>query len=516
VPPVKDAARDSSAAPATASITVGAAPLVLDDIVRIARERASVAFADAARARVEAARAFVLQQASGPTPVYGLNSALGANTGARLAAADLADYQRRAVRARAVGVGPRYGVPTVRAMLAARLAGMAAGGSGVSSAVVDGLLALLNRGVHPCVPRHGSIGAADLPQLAHLALPLIGEGEADFDGARLPGAEALARAGLQPVTLGPKDGLALVSANAATLGRAALALHDARTLAMHWIATVALSFEGFRANPSILDPRAIAARAAPGQAEVAADLRALLDEGTLTPATARRVQDPLSFRVVAPVHGAGRWMLGEAIRILEMEINCAADSPLVAPDGALLSNGNFQMPALALALDALAIALAQMASLAAGRVLRFMSPALTDLPLQLTLRGPAHSGFATLQKTTVALLADIRHRANPASLDFLPVSESVEDHATMTLATVEKLMETLDRVRYLIAIEQVVAAQAIDLRGLRGTDLGRGARALHRAIRAEVTILDEDRPLGPDIERRARSICALTADDERA
>jgi hypothetical protein len=171
----------------------------------------------------------------------------------------------------------------------------------------------------------------------------------------------------------------------------------------------------------VLDPRVIAARAAPGQADVASRLSSLLAGGTLDVATARRVQDPLSFRVVAPVHGAGAWMLGEAIRIVEIELNSAADSPLVAADGALLSNGNFQMPALAVALDALAIALTQMASLAAGRIQRFMSPGLTDLPLQLTRHGPAHSGFATLQKTTVALLADIRHRANPASLDFLPV-----------------------------------------------------------------------------------------------
>jgi histidine ammonia-lyase len=500
---------------AGASIRIGAAPLAPDDIVPNARDRAKVVLDDEARARLVVARGFVERQATGAA-VYGLNSALGANTGQPLAPGDLAEYQRRAVRARAVGVGPRYGVPTVRAMLAARITGMAAGGSGVSPPVVDALVALLNRGVHPCVPRHGSIGAADLPQLAHLALPLIGEGEAEIDGACVSGAEALARAGLAAVSLGPKDGLALVSASAATLGRAALVLHDARTIAARWLETNALSFEGFRANVSVLDARAIDARPAPGQADVAARLRGLLDASSLSAATARRVQDPLSFRVVAPVHGAGAWMLGEAIGIVEMELNSAADSPLVSRDGALLSNGNFQMPALALALDALAIALAQMASLAAGRVLRFMSPALTELPLQLTRHGPAHSGFATLQKTTVALLADVRHRANPASLDFLPVSESVEDHATMTPATVEKLAETLERLRFLIAIEQLVAAQAVDLRGLPVQQLGTGPRALYDAVRADVAPLDEDRPLGPDVERRARGVCRLTTDDEAA
>lgn len=503
----------SSASPV---VTIGAAPLVLDDVVAIARERAPVALADVARDRLAAARAAVLREARGPVAVYGVNSALGANTGQPLAAADLSAYQARAVRARAVAVGPRYGRATVRAMLAARIAGMAAGGSGVSPAVVDALVALLARGVHPCVPRHGSIGAADLPQLAHLALPLLGEGEAEIDGEVMSGAAALARAGLAPVALGPKDGLALVSANAATIGRAALVLHDARTLLARWLETVALSFEGFRANVSVLDPRVVAARPAPGQADVADRLSRLLAGGTLSLATARRVQDPLSFRVVAPVHGAGAWMLGEAIRIVEMELNAAADSPLVAGDGALLSNGNFQMPALAVALDALAIALAQMASLAAGRIQRFMSPALTGLPLQLTRHGPAHSGFATLQKTTVALLASVRHRANPASLDFLPVSEGVEDHATMTLACVEKLAEALERVRYLVAIERIVAAQAIDLRGLAAGELGPPSRALHASLRALVPVLDDDRPLGPDVERCAHAVCRLTTDDEPA
>jgi len=516
--------RDAADVPGTSSVqaslppvvTIGAAPLVLDDVVAIARDRAPVVLADAARERLAAARAAVEREARGPVTVYGLNSALGANTGQPVAPADLAAYQARAVRARAVAVGARYGRATVRAMLVARIAGMAAGGSGVSPTVVEALVALLERGVHPCVPRHGSIGAADLPQLAHLALPLLGEGDAEVDGEVMTGAAALARAGLVPIALGPKDGLALVSANAATIGRAALVLHDARTLLAHWLETVALSFEGFRANVSVLDPRVVAARPAPGQADVADRLSRLLAGGTLSVATARRVQDPLSFRVVAPVHGAGAWMLGEAIRIVEMELNAAADSPLVAGDGALLSNGNFQMPALAVALDALAIALAQMASLAAGRIQRFMSPALTDLPLQLTRHGPAHSGFATLQKTAVALVADIRHRANPASLDFLPVSEGVEDHATMTLACVEKVAEALERVRYLVAIERIVAAQAIDLRSLPPGDLGPHARALHSSIRTIVAVLDEDRPLGPDVERCARAVCRLTTDDETA
>lgn len=484
-------------------VCVGAAPLRIADVVAIARG-ATVTLDAAALARVRAARAVVDRLAQGDTPIYGLNSALGANTGAPVRTDDLADYQARAVRARAVGIGPPYPATSVRAILAARVAGMAEGGSGVSAAVLEALVALLNAGVHPRVPRIGSIGAADLPQLSHLALPLIGEGEAEYRGAVLPGAEALARTGLAPVALGAKDGLALVSANAAAIGRAALVLHDARALFDAWLVTIALAFEGFAANLSPLDPRAVQARPAPGQVEVAAQLRALLAHGALPGAGPRRVQDPLSFRVVAQVHGAGLWMLEESERAVELELGSAADSPLVvAQDGVMLSNGNFDAAALTLALQALALALAGMANLAAGRVLRMMAPTLSGLPLQLTRHGPAHSGFATLQKTTTVLAARIRRGAQPAALDGLPVSESTEDHAPMTLCVVDALAAQLDDVRRLIAVEQVVAAQAIDLRGVPPSALGAALREPYARLRACVAALDEDRPLGPAVDRVA-------------
>jgi histidine ammonia-lyase len=387
---------------------------------------------------------------------------------------------------------------------------MAAGGSGVTQQVLDTLVEMINRGVHPVVPRLGSIGVADLPQLAHLALPLIGEGVAEFDGHVLPGAEALRRAGLAAVALGPKDGLALISANAATIGRAALVVDDALRLAAVWRSAIALSLEGFRANLSPLDERAAAARPAPGQIEFAAQLRALLDGSALAaPGAARRVQDPLSFRVVAQVQGSLQATLANVREQVETELDSAAESPLViAADGVMLSNGNFHVPALALAFDAAAIALAQSASLAAGRVIRFMSPELTGLPLQLTRHGPAHSGFATLQKTLTALWSEIRLRANPGSLDFLPVSEGVEDHAPMSLGTVEKFSEMLERIRYAVAIELLVAAQAVDLRELDARMLGAGARAAYAQVRAIVPMLDHDRPLGADVDAIAARIAA--------
>jgi histidine ammonia-lyase len=216
------------------------------------------------------------------------------------------------------------------------------------------------------------------------------------------------------------------------------------------------------------------------------------------------VQDPISLRCVAQVHGAAQWVLDEGVAQVECELNSAADSPLVV-DGTMLSNGNFHVPALALAIDALAIALAHVTLAAVERAIKFMSPAFTDLPLQLTRHGPAQSGFATSQKTLTALASEIRLRANPASVDFLPVSERVEDHATMALGGVEKLAEAIERARYVAAIEWVIAAQAVDLRDFGEEGMGHGARAMQRALRAHVTVLDDDRPLGPDFE----SACAL-------
>lgn len=490
------------------TLQVGEKWLDLNDLLRVAVGGEAVSLSPLARQRIEDARAVVLQLASSGQAIYGLNSALGANSDKALAPTDLEDYQRRAVRARAVAVGPAYDTASVRAMQFVRIAGMARAGSGVSPAVLDACIALLNHKVHPVVPRYGSVGSADLPQLSHLALPLFGEGEAEFEGTVLPASEALARAGLSPVVLGAKDGLALISSNAATTARAAMVLHDVNTSLDAWLTAVALGFEGFRANLSPLHPEAVAARPAAGQVHAGNQLRKLLSGSTLLgPIAARRIQDPISMRVVPQVHGAARDMLENACTQVKVELNSAADSPLVlTEERQMLSNGNFHLPALALALDACAIGLAQASSMSVARCQRFMSPAQTDLPLQLTRHGPAHSGFAAVQKTLNALWADIRLRANPGSLDFMAMSEAQEDHACMAMGVAEKLGDMVERVRYLIAIELLIAAQAVDLRGLDLADLGEGTRRTYHQVRTLVPMLDEDRPLGPDIDRVQRAV----------
>ncbi|MDQ2962541.1 MAG: histidine ammonia-lyase [Pseudomonadota bacterium] len=490
--------------------------VTLTDVLRVARGGVHVTLDPAARERIRAARETVDRLAQSDEAIYGLTTALGANTGRRIPAGELAAYQEHAVRARAVGVGPPLAADAVRAIMFARLAGMAVGGSGISPAVFDALLAMLNAGVHPVVPSKGSIGVADLAPLSHMALPLLAEGTAEYRGEILPAVEALARAGLAPVALNAKDGLALISSNAASVGCAALALQDATAALDALNVAAALSFEGFRANLSPLDPRVQAARPAPGQCQVAARLIALLDGSALwTRGAARRVQDPVSFRCVTQVHGAAFAAACSAREQIELELNSAAESPLVLPDtGEMLSNGNFHVPGLALAFDALGIGLSQAAAISVERCLRLFSPAFSDLPLQLTRHGPMHSGFATVQKTLTALYSEIRHAANPASLDFLPVSEAVEDHAPMTPLAIAKSVVIAGNLRYLAAIELLAAAQAVDLRGLAPGALGQGAKVAYDAVRKAVTALDSDRPIGPDIEVIERLVARGAIDNQ--
>jgi histidine ammonia-lyase len=372
--------------------------------------------------------------------------------------------------------------------------------------VVAAWIALLNAGVHPVVPRQGSLGAGDLAPLSHAALPLLGLGEAEFEGAVLPGAEALRRAGLAPVGFGPRDGHGLIAHNAASVGLAALAVLDAGRLLDAVDAAAMLSLEAYRGNPSPLDPRCLAARAAPGQAEAAERLTRLLAGSALRQAgVPRRLQDPLSFRCIAPVHGAGRVALAAARAAVEVELDAAAENPvLVAGDGVFLSNANFDLTALALALEGLGLALAQVAVLAAQRMMQLMSPASAELPRFLTRHRGTHAGFAAVQKTLAVLEAEIRHLANPVTLAPLAVADGVEDYAPMTFRVAEKTGEIVGRLRHLAAAEFMIAAQGVDLRG--DVRLGPPLQAIYDRVRAQIAPLDDDRPLGPEIEALAEAV----------
>ena len=492
------------------AITLTGSDLSGADIVAVAREGAAVGLDPGVAERLDAARQAVAESLARGEPVYGLTTGLGANVGLRLDAADIAAFQERILIGRAVSIGPGMPAEIVRAALLVRANGLARGGAGASLAVLEGLVALLNCRIHPHVPEIGSIGAADLTPMAHLTLPLIGRGEVELDGAIMPAMAALQRRGLAPVVLEPKDGLALLNSNAPSIGHAALLLADAADLIDVATLAASLSFEGFQANPSPVLAEVAAARPGPGQERAAARLRDFLGESLLwQPGGARAVQDPLSFRCVAPVHGAALAALDFAREALLPELNAAADNPLVLADGRIVSTGNFHTGALALAFDTLALALVPVADISAGRAMKLMLPESSGLPKFLTPVGGNRAGFAPVQKTIAALCAECRYHANPASLDFTPVANGVEDHSPQTPLVLRKAGTLLGALRHLLAIELMVAAQAIDLRP--PSRLGAATAAAYAAIRARVPRLDEDRVLGPEIELLAGVAEAILA-----
>ncbi|MGO9819536.1 MAG: HAL/PAL/TAL family ammonia-lyase [Solirubrobacteraceae bacterium] len=473
-------------------------------VAAIARDHAPVEIDPAARARIKQAHAVVELAVSEGRPVYGVTTGLGSRVVDRVDADDAAAYSLRTLRGRAMAVGEPLERELTRATVAVRLNGLCAGGSGAGIAVADGLVALLNAGVHPRVPRSGSVGAADLCMLAHIGLVLIGEGEAELAGEQLSGAAALSRAGLEPVKLGAKDGLAICSSSAVSSGVAALALVDGEACLQAAQVSAALAMEGFRANLSPIDERVVDARPAPGQSWSAAGLRRLLAGGELTqPGAARRLQDPLSFRCASQIHGSLRVALDLLAATLAPELNGAGDNPLVlSADEEILSNGNFHVPALALALDAAAIAAAQVAAAVCERPARLRTERLSGLPPGLTSGGPAHAGVAPLHKAAQALTLEIRHLAAPVAIHSTVGADGVEDDSTGATQGALRLNEQLAKLRLLIAIELLVAAQAVEL--VSAERLGRGTAAAQHCVREHVDPLIEDRPLGIEVERLAR------------
>jgi histidine ammonia-lyase len=437
-------------------------------------------------------------------------------------------YPLRTIRGRATGVGEPLARELVRAAIAVRVNGLCTGGSGARPTLADGLTALLNAGVHPAIPRSGSIGASDLCLMAHVGLALIGEGRAELQGEWMDTGEALARSGLGAVPLGPRDGLAICSSSAITIGAATLALRDARACLEGAQVSAALSMEGFRASLTPLDPRVVAARPAPGQAWAAAGLRALLEGSQIIGVDrSRRLQDPLSFRCASQIHGALHTALDGLEAALEPELSGAADNPLVLPqdraerDGGtepeILSTGNFSSPALALALDVTAIACAQVAHAISERQARLKETRLSGLPSNLVEvdsgRGASGSGVAPLSKTAAALVLEIGHLAAPVSILQAVTADGVEDDMTGALQGALRLREQVVRLRLLVALELLVAAQAVDIahpaqttNGLEGAPLGVGTGAAHRAVRELIPTLREDRALGPEVERLERHL----------
>jgi histidine ammonia-lyase len=481
--------------------------LTLDALARVLREpRTPVALTPAAAARVGASRRLVDAIVAEARVVYGVTTGFGRLSDVTIAPAKVRDLQRNLVRSHCAGTGEPLSACESRLLILLRANALAKGFSGVRLETLEALLALFNAEVVPVIPEKGSVGASgDLAPLAHLAAVLIGEGEAVVGGARMAGGEALRRTGLAPVVLEAKEGLSLVNGTQMMTAIGAKAAIEAGLLAKQADLIAAMSIDALLGTDVAFDPRIHAARGHPGQSRSAANLRALIRASEIRESHrgphCHKVQDPYSLRCAPQVHGAARDALDYVDGVLARELNAATDNPLVfAAEGDVLSGGNFHGEPVALALDMLAIALAELGGISERRLERLVNPDYSGLPPFLVGGEQGlNSGFMMAQVTAAALVSENKVLAHPASVDSIPTSAGFEDHVSMGVTAARKAREVLRNVETVAAIELLAAAQALEFR--RPLRTSPPLEAVRAALREVVPPLGEDRALAPDIER---------------
>jgi histidine ammonia-lyase len=476
--------------------------LTLADLVAIAHDGAPVAISSEARARVHAARDVVDEFAERDTPTYGINTGFGNFAEVKIPHDSLSELQVNLLRSHAAGVGEPLPVPVVRAAMALRANVLAKGFSGIRVETLALLVELLNRRVHPFVPSRGSVGASgDLAPLAHIALVLIGEGEVNDGTTRVDGRTALTHAGLQPVRLGPKEGLALINGTQPSAALLGLACAAADRLTRVADIAAAMSIDGLQGSTRPFDARIHAERRLEGQSMSAANLRTLLAGSGINAAHANcgRVQDAYSMRCAPQVHGAAREACRFARAVFAAEANAATDNPMVFADTRdILSGGNFHGAPVSVACDLLCIGITQLATISERRSDRLVNPALSGLPAFLTRHGGLHSGLMMAQVTAAALTSELKTCAHPASVDTIPTSGNKEDHVSMSMSAALKAVRAVELATRVIAIETLCASQALDL--LKPLTTSVPLARVHDFIRTRVPTLDDDRPPARDIE----------------
>lgn len=442
-------------------------------------------------------------------PVYGINTGFGKLASVRIEAADLATLQRNIVLSHAAGVGDPMPLPVARLMMTLKLASLARGASGVAPATVELLEAMLAKGLIPVVPAQGSVGASgDLAPLAHMTAAMIGVGEIFVDGARTPATKALTDAGLAPLVLGPKEGLALLNGTQFSCAYALAGLFQAERLYRSGLVTGVLSTEAAKGSDAPFDPRIHALRGHRGQIETADALRRLM-EGSEIRASHRiddlRVQDPYCLRCQPQVMGAVLDLLRQAATTLITEANGVSDNPLIFADtDEALSGGNFHAEPVAFAADMIALALCEIGSIAERRVAMLVDPALSGLPAFLTPKPGLNSGFMIPQVTAAALVSENKQRAYPASVDSIPTSANQEDHVSMAAHGARRLLAMAENVKNVLGVEYLAAAQGCDFHApLKSSETLEAARTL---LRAAVPRLDDDRHFHPDMAAASKLV----------
>jgi histidine ammonia-lyase len=458
---------------------------------------------------VEAAADVVERAARGGAPVYGINTGFGKLATVRIAPDQIEELQRRLVLSHMCGLGPALPDPVVRLVLALKATSLALGYSGVRRRTIELLLALINRDALPVIPAKGSVGASgDLAPLAHLAGTLIGVGEVRLDGTVLPAAEALARIGEQPLTLAAKEGLAFLNGTQVSTALALVGLFRAQAVFDAALVAGAMSVDAALGSDVPFDPRLNAVRGQPAQMRVAERLHALLAGSQIRAShlvECERVQDPYSLRCQPQVMGACLELLDGAAAVLEREANGVSDNPLVfAEDGAILSGGNFHGEPVALAADQIALALAEIGSLAERRIALLTDPNLSQLPAFLTPQPGLNSGFMLPQIVAAALASENQHLAHPAGIDSRPTSANQEDHVSMATHAARRLLEMTDNAAHIVAIELLAAAQGVELR--RPLESSAPLEEALAKVREHAAFLTDDRPLAGEIRALAGAV----------
>jgi histidine ammonia-lyase len=510
----------------TDPVVLTGADLTVGDVEAVARGGAGAVLDPAAKARMESSRAVVERLLDEGAVVYGVTTGFGFLADRPIDRADAERLQENLLVSHAAGVGEPLPREIVRAMLVLRANTLALGFSGARPIVAERLLDFLRLGIHPVVPAQGSVGASgDLAPLAHLALPLIGRGQVEFNGHVVPAPIALRETGLEPLVLGAKEGLAILNGTQLMSALGALVAADAARLMATASVAAAMSVEALLGTDIAFSAALQAARPHPGQVSVAAELRWLLRDSSLQQshhATAHKVQDPYSLRCVPQVHGAVRDALDYLGRVLAIEMNAATDNPLIFPDGGVadasaratggglvISGGNFHGEPIAMALDFAKLAISELGSISERRIAQLVDPNLScGLPAFLASNAGLDSGYMVLQYTAAALASENKSLVHPASADSIPTSANQEDHVSMGPIAGRQARQIVEHVERIVAIELLCAARALDLRLelVPGAVPGAGVAAAHAAIRAVVQPWDGDREPGPDLAAATRLV----------
>ncbi len=484
--------------------------LTLNEVVEIARNNRQVAISPLGEERINHSRKFIEDAMAENKVVYGVNTGFGEFANIVISNDRLEELQRNLILSDAVGIGAPFATEIVRALMLLRVNAVAKGYSGIRLSTANTLIEMINKGVHPIVREKGSVGSSgDLCPLAHMVMPMIGEGEAEYKGEVLPGRVAMERAGIPIVTLQAKEGLALINGTCAMMAVATLAVYDAIQLTKIADIATAISAEAICGIIDAFDEKIHLARPHSGQLNSAENLRNILkDSALMTHQGEVRTQDAYTIRCTPQIHGASRLAIDYVTKVIETEINSATDNPLIFPDtGEIFSGGNFHGQPVAIAMDALGIAVSEFANVSERRIERLVNPALSyGLPGFLTAEEGINCGFMVAQYAAAALVSENKILAHPASVDSIPTSANQEDHVSFGTTAARKARTIIDHAQHVLAIELLCGVQAADLRDK--TKLSGATSAVYNTIRSEVSFMERDRAIYLDTDK----VFAMVAD----